>query len=141
MKEKADILDETLTSLKRELHTCKQTYKMKLLSVVLKKRQTIFHLNQRQNQNGNEETAEQSLTALAVNMGINIDALSHGISKEALLEQIQRNYEANFDKQKAEQTICDLESDISRLNLKRNQAYTTLNINKITFDQHANRFK
>ena len=49
---------------------------MKLLSVVLKKRQTIFHLNQRQSQNGNEETAEQSLTALAVNMGINIESLS-----------------------------------------------------------------
>jgi len=35
-------------------------------------------------------------------MGINIDSLSQGISKERLLEQIQRNYEANFDKQKAE---------------------------------------
>ena len=46
--EKADVLDQTLASLKRELHTQKQTYKMKLLSVVLKKRQTIFHLNQRQ---------------------------------------------------------------------------------------------
>ena len=86
--EKASILDQTLNSLKRELHTQKQTYKMKLLSVVLKKRQTIFHLNQRQNQNGNEETAEQSLTALAINMGINIDSLSAGISKERLLEQI-----------------------------------------------------
>lgn len=118
--EKAAILDQTLNGLKRELHTQKQTYKMKLLSVVLKKRQTIFHLNQRQNQSGNEETAEQSLYALAINMGINIDSLSQGISKERLLEQIQRNYEANFDKQKAEQTICDLESDISRMILKRN---------------------
>jgi len=45
--EKAEVLESTLTSLKRELHTQKQTYKMKLLSVVLKKRQTIFHLNQR----------------------------------------------------------------------------------------------
>ena len=45
--EKASILDQTLVSLKHELHTQKQTYKMKLLSVVLKKRQTIFHLNQR----------------------------------------------------------------------------------------------
>ena len=55
-------------------------------------------------------------------MGINIDSLSNGISKEALLERIQRNYEANFDKQLAEQTICDLESDISRLTLRRTQA-------------------
>lgn len=53
-------------------------------------------------------------------MGINIESLSNGISKEALLERIQRNYEQNFDKQKAEQTICDLESDISRLTLRRN---------------------
>ena len=45
--EKASVLDQTLTSLKRELHTQKQTYKMKLLSVVLKKRATLFHLNQR----------------------------------------------------------------------------------------------
>jgi len=55
--EKAHVLDQTLMSLKRELHTQKQTYKMKVLSVVLKKRQTIFHLNQRKSQK-NEETAE-----------------------------------------------------------------------------------
>ena len=36
--EKAQVLDETLTSLKKELHTQKQIFKMKLLSVVLKKR-------------------------------------------------------------------------------------------------------
>ena len=46
--EKASVLDQTLTSLKRELHTQKQTYKMKLLSVVIKKRQAVFHFNQRQ---------------------------------------------------------------------------------------------
>ena len=86
--EKASVLDQTLTSLKRELHTQKQTYKMKLLSVVIKKRQAVFHFNQRQSQNGNEETAEQSLAALAVSMGINIDSLQRGISREALLEQI-----------------------------------------------------
>ena len=119
----------------------KQMLKMKLLSVVLKKRQTIFHLNQRQNQNGNEETAEQSLATLAINMGINIDQLQRGISREALLEQIQRNYEANFDKQKAEQTISDLESDISRMTIKRNQTQEMLKVNKASFDAQSTRYK
>ena len=114
---------------------------MKLLSVVLKKRQTIFHLNQRQKSGVNEETAAQSLTALAVNMGINIDSLSQGISKERLLEQIQRNYEANFDKQKAEKTIADLESDIARLTLKRNQHADVLKVHKQSYDLHAQKYK
>ena len=139
--EKADVLESTLTSLKRELHTQKQTYKMKLLSVVLKKRQTIFHLNQRQSQTGNEETAEQSLAALAINLGINIETLSRGISKEALLDQIQKNYEANFDKQKAEQTIADLESDISRLVLKNNQAHDVFQSFKQEFDAQALKYE
>ena len=43
--EKLTVLEETQQNLKRELHTKKQTYKMKLMSVVLKKRQTMFHLN------------------------------------------------------------------------------------------------
>lgn len=36
--EKLEVIGYTMQSLKRELHTCKQTYKMKLMSVVLKKR-------------------------------------------------------------------------------------------------------
>ena len=67
-------------------------------------------------------------------MGINIESLQRGISKEALLEQIQRNYEANFDKQKAEQTISDLESDTSRLVLKRNQAHEILKVHKANYE-------
>ena len=47
-QEKERVMDQTITTLKRELHTQKQTYKMKQLSVVLKKRQTLFHFNQSQ---------------------------------------------------------------------------------------------
>ena len=54
---------------------------MKLLSVVLKKRQTLFHLNQQQSHAGREE-AEQSLATLAISMGINIDSLTrNGVTK------------------------------------------------------------
>ena len=76
--------------MKRELHTQKQTYKMKQLSVVLKKRQTLFHFNQSQQQDGGaKQEAEQSLASLAISMGISIESLTkEGITKEALLEQI-----------------------------------------------------
>ena len=47
-KEKHSVLTSTYETLRHELHTMKQTYKMKCLSVVLKKRSTIYHLNQQQ---------------------------------------------------------------------------------------------
>ena len=74
-------------------------------------------------------------------MGINIDSLQRGISREALLEQIQRNYEANFDKQKAEETIADLEDDVSRLALKRNQAHDVLKAHKAEYEVMAAKYK
>lgn len=74
-------------------------------------------------------------------MGINIDSLSQGMNKEKLLELIQKNYEANYNKQSAEKNISDLESDIASMTLKKNQADDILKIHKANYDNQNARYK
>ena len=64
-------------------------------------------------------------------MGISIESLAkEGITKEALLEQIQRTYEANFNQQEALRNISDLETDISSLEIKRSEALENIQMNE-----------
>jgi len=50
VNDKVSVLNQTYETLRVNLHTLKQTYKMKSLSVVLKKKSAMYHLDQKQRQ-------------------------------------------------------------------------------------------
>jgi predicted nuclease with TOPRIM domain len=50
ISDRVSVLNQTYETLRVNVHTLKQTYKMKSLSVVLKKKSAMYHLDQKQRQ-------------------------------------------------------------------------------------------